>query len=383
MRRDLLDGYLVHTAALSRGLDVTLLPRQLLMVSAPGTDREISFIHGVPESSTLAAVTFAHDKRMRRALLVDAGLPIPKGGSYSIGRGVESAQRLIRRTGYPLVVKPANGDNTIEVHRGIGGETELRSAVDYFWTPPHERPDYIRAAYGLTDSRDLEERDGRLVTPGGTRVLIEQEVKGVYLRFILIGGEAESVLSVSGDPWDGHVREVTGDVHTSLVDVAARAARAVPGLAVAVVDVVVSDGPARAVSDQDVWVVELSERPWLEVAATASSALAPKLADAIVGHHADRMSVPVGDASDWVRVSLEVDGVAAPEATAAAVNAAAAQRAVDGELAVRDAINGTLFGELAGAPADIAWITENLLAGELDGERAMFVAARHRDEDDR
>jgi ABC-type transport system substrate-binding protein len=46
-----------------------------------------------------------------------AGLPVPKGATFSVGRGVRDAKNFAERIGYPVVVKPAMGDNAIETFR--------------------------------------------------------------------------------------------------------------------------------------------------------------------------------------------------------------------------------------------------------------------------
>jgi hypothetical protein len=42
-----------------------------------------------------------------------------------------------------------------------------------------------------------------------------------------------------------------------------------------------------------------------------------------------------------------------------------------------DLVGGVIGGRLSGDPADLAWIVEMLLDGQLDGNRAMRVEARH------
>src|SRR5690625_651478 len=108
------DGVIVHSAALAAGLNTRLLSRQVLQVQTPEGETT-AFTHGVPQSSTLAAVTYSQDLRMRRGLLGHAGIPQPRGATVAIGRERNAALRYAEEIGYPVVIKPALGDSTIDV----------------------------------------------------------------------------------------------------------------------------------------------------------------------------------------------------------------------------------------------------------------------------
>src|SRR5690606_24508975 len=91
---DLHDGYEIHRAALCRGLDVMLYPRQVLTTRAPAGGAELSFAHGVPGTSTQSGVTFAQDRQMRREMQAAAGLPVPPGATFAVGREEWEAKRF-------------------------------------------------------------------------------------------------------------------------------------------------------------------------------------------------------------------------------------------------------------------------------------------------
>ncbi|MDV6011080.1 hypothetical protein [Haloechinothrix sp. LS1_15] len=378
---ELRDGFEVHRAALSRGLDVVQFPRQVMMASQRGAthDKELSFVHGVPRTSTLSAVTYAQDKRMRRALLTNAGLPIPKGGSYSVGKGLEFAKRLIERIGYPVVVKPAVGDNTIEARTGLRDEQELVDAIGYLRTPTTERPTYTRAAYSLTLLAEPEELDGRVMMPSSYRFLLEKHVPGQYLRFFVIGDEVHSVVHCQGGPWgegeQAH-RDVTAATHESLRKLALDAVRAVPGLALAAVDIVTADHTVDT-AEQDPRIVELSERPWLAVQGSVAPELAQRLGDAILRQHADELRVELADPATDVTVDVHLEGVTDPERAMAAYAEAGNARGIRGYLTVTDPVEGVADGVLRGAPEHLAWLAETVLDGKLDGGyRAALVEER-------
>ncbi|SNR27058.1 hypothetical protein SAMN06265360_10114 [Haloechinothrix alba] len=386
---ELRDGYEVHQAALRRGLNVIQFPRQVMMATPPdgagtagGTQpQELSFAHGVPQTSTLSAVTYAQDKRMRRALLTNAGLPIPKGGAYSVGKGMEFAKRLIERIGYPVVVKPAIGDNTIETRTGLRDEDELASAIDYLRIPTTSRPTYTRAAFALTLLSEPEELDGRVMMPSSYRFLLEKHVSGEYLRFLVLGDEVCSVVHCPGGPWAGgerQHRDVTGETHTSLTDLARQAVRAVPGLAVAAVDIVTGDHTADAEA-QDPRIVELSERPWLAIQAGVSARLSQDLGDAILRSHAAELDLGLGEQHDEVAVDLHMEGVTEPAKAIAAVAEAGRNNGLTGHVSVTDPVEGIADGVVQGRPDAIALLTENLLDARIDGGyRAALVEERGR-----
>lgn len=377
---ELRDGYEVHQAALRSGLNVLLLPRQVMTAGRDSGDAtELSFVHGVPQTSTLSAVTFAQDKRMRRALLTSAGLPIPKGGSYSVGRGMRSAGKLIARIGYPVVVKPAVGDNTIESQTGLRDEQEFTAAVEYLRTPTVERAEYTKAAYALTMLSEPEELDGRVVMPGSYRFLLERHVSGQYLRFLVIDDEVRSVVHCPKGPWrtDEAHEDVTATTHAGLLRLARHAVRAVPGLAIAAVDIVARDAQ-RGPAEQDVWIVELSERPWLAVQHGVSAEESERLGAEILRTHAKQLSVSLDGLVDEVAVDIHIEGLTESAAAVAAFVDAGRSAGLRGSLTVTDAVEGFADGVLQGDPREIARLTELLLDGRLAGHRGMLVEERKR-----
>ncbi|HEX8641498.1 MAG TPA: cyanophycin synthetase [Allosphingosinicella sp.] len=71
----------------------------------------------------LVAADLASDKDMTKRLLDESGIPVPRG---MVVRSVEDAAAAARRLGYPLVVKPLDGNHGRGVTIGITGEEQLR-----------------------------------------------------------------------------------------------------------------------------------------------------------------------------------------------------------------------------------------------------------------
>ncbi|WP_201306094.1 cyanophycin synthetase [Roseomonas harenae] len=105
------------------------------------------------------AVEIAGDKDLTKALLADAGLPVPRG---AVVRTAEDAVWEAERIGYPVVTKPLDGNH------GRGVSLDLR-------TPEDVRRGFEDAA---RRSRD---------------VIVEQQFQGYDHRILVIGGEVRAV----------------------------------------------------------------------------------------------------------------------------------------------------------------------------------------------
>ena len=377
---DLLDGYEIHRAALCRGLDVMLYPRQVLTAQSPTGGGELSFAHGVPGTSTQSGVTFAQDRQMRREMQAAAGLPVPPGASFAIGREAWEAKRFAAEIGYPVVVKARIGDSMVEVLPGLRNERELTAAIGYLRTAPLRRPHYTRASYAITLLREPVEEDGQTYVPPGYRFLVERHVRGRYLRFLVLDGRILSVVHAPGGLGRSSLphREVSHETHPSLARLAVEAARAVPGLALAAVDIVVADHrePSRR---QSPVIVEFSERPWLEMQHRVSPDLGRAVADTILSEYAAQMAVPLRPPRTAGTVAFRAYGATDAAGAATAVAAAAERWLLTARIGDVDRVEGGLGGTLAGSLADVARVFELLVAGRLDGQRAMLVSEQGAD----
>lgn len=372
------DGYEVQVAALTRGLDVTLLPRQVLMVgSGNPIVGDASFVHGVPEASTVAGVTFAQDKRVRRAMLQRAGFTVPKGATFSIGKSAGAARRYAERIGYPVVIKPAMGDNTVGVLPTVTNSEGLRQAVQYLHTPVDDREDFTRASYAMTELREPGFKNGVEVAPPSYRFLVEKHVTGQYVRLLVLGDRVVNALHCQEGTWQtpgDAITDVTDRIHPSLGRVAVGASQAIPGLAMVALDLIVPDFTAEATA-KTTTIVEYSERPWLEPHFTTDPQLAASLAAMILGYGLGG-SVPEPSEDD-VTVEAHIDGAVAPEQFAEALRVACRSLGIQEAVKVTDPALGHVEGRLAGSPRSIAWLTETALGEGLEEQRAMMALLRH------
>lgn len=373
---DLVDGYEVHRAALARGLDVVLLPRQVMLVGkGEGTVGQTSFTHGIPQSMTLSGATFAQDKRMRRDMMTRAGYKVAKGATFSVGRSRKSAAAYAEKIGYPVVIKPAIGDNTVETISGITNAEELNEAIDYFVTPPGDRPGFTRAAYGLTELREPGIQDGKTVVPPGYRFIVEKQVPGEYVRVLTLNGEVLNVLHLPDGPWDSGdgARDITDEVHSSITDIALGAAAAVTGVPLAVVDLVVKDHTQKTTIN-GAPIVDFSGRPWLAVQRDLDPKLASGLADVMLDHCTQAChSTP---SQREVSASFRIKGAVNPTAMVRAVSDLDQTQSMTIRVNVEDSALGTISGQVSGPAANVAMLSENLMHDGINGERAMLVEIR-------
>ncbi|WP_022919010.1 hypothetical protein [Ruania albidiflava] len=371
------DGVLALRALLRAGLDVEVYPRQVVYAPARnGVD--LSFVHGIPGSSGLGPVTYAQDKRMQRGLLERHGVPVPRSATFTMGRGISGAKRFARKVGYPVLVKPAVGDNGIETFRNIRSSGGIDAALDYLRTPPSERPGFSRAAYGLTELREPGEENGRIVVPPGYMFMVEKQLEGTYLRVLVSDGEVRSIIQCEGVPTDESFiggTEILGQTHPSLNELALRAVAALPGLSLAAIDFVV-ENPVRPVDEQDLGVVELSERPALWVQARVDPTWAEQLAEDLVRRYATAEGHSLPEPRPSVSVTLEAHAL--PDATEGgqAIVEAATARGLQAEVTDVDQTAGTVYAKLSGDAGIVAHLVNEMLNGSIDEQRVMLAVVR-------
>lgn len=374
------DGYEVQKAALARGLNVRLLPRQVMEVSIPGDPAStVGFTHGVPQATTLAGATYAQDLRMRRAMLLKAGFRVPRGATFSVGRSQKLGRDYAERIGFPVVLKPAVGDNTIEVKAGLKNRHQLKNAIEYLYTPSSKRKGFTRAAYALTELREPGNINGKVVAPPGYRFLVEKHVSGQYLRFLVIDGEVKSVVYCPKGPWKTRgsgMQDVFESTNQSLKDIAVSASRVVPGLAVVALDMVVPDHETEtAVGGAQI--VELSERPWLSVQHQYDVKLAAELAGSILSSELPQASDD--QPQEHITTEVLIAGAVDPVTLLEVLSEKFSELDIEGNLYGSDHTLGEVSGTVTGAPADIAWVTQSLLDKGIGGQRAMLASQQPAD----
>ena len=111
------------------------------------------------------AVDIASDKELTNRLLAAAGLPVP---ASEVVRRADDAVRIARRIGYPVVVKPLDGNHGRGVAINLKDEAAVLAAFD-------EAYDQSRRGYVLVESY-IAGKDYRVLVIGGQMIAIAERV---------------------------------------------------------------------------------------------------------------------------------------------------------------------------------------------------------------
>lgn len=111
------------------------------------------------------AVDIASDKELTNRLLAAAGLPVP---ASEVVRRADDAVRIARRIGYPVVVKPLDGNHGRGVAIDLNDDDAVRAAFG-------EAYDQSRRGYVLVESY-IAGKDYRVLVIGGQMIAIAERV---------------------------------------------------------------------------------------------------------------------------------------------------------------------------------------------------------------
>ncbi len=105
-----------------RGIPVMRLDERSLIQLGHGRHQQ-RIRASISGRTSFVATEIASDKNMTKKLLDESGIPVPRG---EVVRDVEAAMRAVRRLGWPLVVKPLDGNHGRGVTIGVQTEEQLR-----------------------------------------------------------------------------------------------------------------------------------------------------------------------------------------------------------------------------------------------------------------
>lgn len=145
-------------AAAKRGIPVYRLDDHSLVQLGQGS-RQRRIRASITGATSQIAVDIAGDKALTKRLLAEAGLPVPRG---LVVPSEEAAHMAARRLGFPLVVKPLDGNHGRGVSTGIASSEMLSAA--YRQAVRHSR-----------------------------RVIVEQQVAGNDHRILVVNGKVIAV----------------------------------------------------------------------------------------------------------------------------------------------------------------------------------------------
>ncbi|WP_300343091.1 hypothetical protein [Nesterenkonia sp.] len=362
---DLLDGWLLHTAALRSGAACSLLPGQVLMLPGRGSGgAEASFAHGVANTAGVSTVTALEDRRIRRELLKSYEIPAPESAAFSVRRGYEAALAYAESAGWPVRLKPVVGEAGIEVISDVRGPEEFAAAFEYFQTAPTRRSNFTSSSYSFTQIFMPRGRTG-LAKPG-YEVMVEPQIPGTKLRMLTVDGEVVSALHRGGG--ETRYTDVLAEIDSSVVDLARRVAGLFPDLLCVSLEVLVAN-PAQPLDAQQHQVLEVSERPWLHVQYQVSAQTAERIAGRILR----AVDSTAGEATHPIDVDFHWEGLADAEHELPVLQRAAAAAQVHCSAEIGDDLGGSLRGRLRGSADAIALLTELAVAGRLLEDPVMWA----------
>lgn len=296
------DSHLVSLAALERGHSVRRSSgTAFAMETATATVefRRSRFLS--PQASSVVRVT--SDKQATRNRLAEAKVPIAAGAEFDSG-DAESAVAFAQRIGWPVVVKPSKGTGGVGVSAGLTSAPDVRQAIRVmatnrvsarrnpagrFVVEKHidglELRVYVvgdealsailkRQAFVVGDGNSSvaalmalanEERAGnprlaktKLKKKESTRVQLARQ--GLTYQSVPDFGRTVTLSTVASVSQGGESVNVIHDAHPEILAMAVEATRAVPGLDMAGVDLIVQDYRKPA-QEQQAIVLELNSSP--------------------------------------------------------------------------------------------------------------------------
>lgn len=374
---ELYDGWIIHQAALRAGLNTLLFPGQALM-AFPDSDPTggVAFAHGVSNSTWLSSATLVQDKRMRRDVVAAAGIQVPEGRSFSLKRGMHYAKVFAESIGYPVVVKPMIGESTVEVMTGVGDEEVLTDAIGYLRQVPTIRTNFTTSSYAFTQVLTPKTSTSKK-TRGTYRYLVEKQIPGEYLRLLIVDGQVLSAIHAPHGPWlsNDEARDITEDIHNDVRAFAAKVWRALPGLGVMAVDVVV-DQHDESQSQDSMVLVELSERPWLHLQGAVSPESPVRIGDELLKKEADNQDLKLPEPlaeNDNITCSFRWEGLSQVHKDIQVLTTVAAQVGVDFTVTSDDPVAGVISGRITGAVNSVALLSELVLEGDILPSPAMVA----------
>jgi cyanophycin synthetase len=276
-----------------RGIAIMRLDDQSLVQL--GTGRHQKRIRASITSLTPSiAADAASDKDLTKSLLSDAGLPVPRG---DVVRSADDAVRAAKRIGYPVVVKPLDGNHG----RGVSIDLSTPEAVTLAFeeavrhsrrvivencfkgrdhrilvvngevvavaerVPAHVVGDGRRSIAALVDDVNQDPRRGE----GHENVMTRIRVDDHALRVLAKAGLSPDSVPASGQvvylcdtanlSTGGTAVDRTDDIHPDNALIARRAARAI-GLDVAGIDFIAPD-ITRSVQETGGGIIEVNAAP--------------------------------------------------------------------------------------------------------------------------
>ncbi|GFZ84632.1 ATP-grasp domain-containing protein [Nesterenkonia alkaliphila] len=298
-----LAGYTIALEAWRRGLRVRFFDSNLRKFEITDGKRKIKFDKSRPHLTTSEAVKIEQDKHLTSTYLSKAGVPVPN--SWIIDPTAEDAEQklrhLVAEAGYPVVLKPLRGSMGRDVYTNLRTEEQLLETYRHLRENTAAPKLILEQHFTGEDYRVLVVGDRLVaaclrkpanVTGDGTSTIDElikaknavrrnnpylckkpitpdREVHEYLAKqnYTLTSIPAEGIpvqlrgkanASQGGDSIDK-----TAEIPAAVKDAAVRAVAAIPGLAIAGVDILYD--ARRSPVEDSFRVIELNSRPEIEI----------------------------------------------------------------------------------------------------------------------
>ena len=398
---------MLHTISLAAGLVVRQRDTRSLAVTTP-SGLEFSFFKSRSGQIPRRSSALARNKVRTHRALGKRGIPVPEARTFPPDTARRRVMRGAKEIGYPLVVKPVKGRQGIGVQAGIQDDAQLKDAIRQAVTSPygssgiliegHVPGDDLRIL--ATRSRGLSaiKRVPASVTGTGKHSIhelikrknrsreanpylaqkligLDERVgailagQGVVFDTILEAGRTVQLSTVANLSQGGESHEVTGSTHPSLLDLAAAAVSAVPGMPYAGVDIMVQD-PAAPVEAQEAVVLEINGTPDILMHPFPAYGVPARVGHALVSSTASEVGLEIEEEGaellelDDAFVEMAVAGDADIDELAAVVSTQA-QR-LDLECGMRPRSEAPVF-QLAGSVHRIVSLVRRVLRSSSVG----------------
>ncbi|WP_336961458.1 ATP-grasp domain-containing protein [Sphingobium aquiterrae] len=302
-RRGDIARHLIGDVARAQGFAVE--PVRTLAYRVSRRNRDIIFQQNAPDIS-VSASRITLNKVVTKALLARNGLAVPAGRVFTDqGR----ALAYFRTRTVAQVVKPAAGAGGHGVTAGVMDEPTFASAwqkaaalgarviVEDFVAgdevriitiggrlaaaicrvPAHVIGDGVRTIGDLVARKNAARRENPLLKLYPVKSFDQLELDGRAISDIPSKGERVRLSTVSNVAMGGESVSVIDRLHPSIVALAEKAARAVPGAILLGLDILVKDFAADADSDGNICIIEINSNP--AIATPCFAAFGPPASD--------------------------------------------------------------------------------------------------------
>ena len=306
-------GAIVH-AAVARGIPYRRLTQGSLVQFGWGS-RQRRIQAAEVDATSAIAESVAQDKELTKKLLLAAGVPVPEGRPVT---SYEDAMAAVQEIGWPVVVKPQDGNQGKGVTVNIVSNEHLKIAYDaavaisdevlverfipgYDFRllvvgdrlvaaarrdPPHVIGDGVHTVRELVDEVNLDPRRG----DGHATSLTKMRIDDIAVARLALQGFAPDDVPPKGRrvvlrnnanlSTGGTATDVTDDVHPEVAARAVAAARMI-GLDICGVDVV-CESVLQPLEEQGGGVVEVNAAPGLRMHLSPSYGKGRAVGDAVI-----------------------------------------------------------------------------------------------------